>query len=120
MKADRFRECATSQLAAGVLAIATDFHHVRLLGLFTVFAAILAALFGPAVAGGMRAFIFRVFCHKTSPLSLLFELNVILKLANATVKDEKIVELFLNEDLRRLAQHDRAIRISQFHHHRFV
>jgi hypothetical protein len=60
---------AVLELAARVLAIAADFHHMRLLGLFAVFAAILAALLGPAIAGGMRAFIFRIVCHKTSPLS---------------------------------------------------
>ncbi|MGH9931774.1 MAG: hypothetical protein ACREA9_21440 [Pyrinomonadaceae bacterium] len=47
-----------SGLAAFVLAIATYFHHVGLLGLFTILATILAALLGGAVAGRMRAFVF--------------------------------------------------------------
>jgi hypothetical protein len=45
-------------LAARVLAITTYFHHVRLLRLFAVFAAILAAFFGRAITRRMRAFIF--------------------------------------------------------------
>ena len=56
-------------LAAFVLAIATYLHHVRLLGLFTILATILAIFFGRAVARGMRACIFRVLGRKTSLLS---------------------------------------------------
>ena len=43
-------------LATVVLAITTYFHHVRLLSLFAVFAAILTVLFRRAITGGMRAF----------------------------------------------------------------
>jgi hypothetical protein len=60
-----------NRLAAGVLAIATYFHHVRLLSLFAVLAAILAAFLGRTIAGWMRAFVFRILCHKNNPLSAL-------------------------------------------------
>jgi hypothetical protein len=56
-----------NRLAAGVLAITTYFHHVRLLGLFAVLAAILAVFFGRTIAGWMRAFVLLVLCHKTNP-----------------------------------------------------
>jgi hypothetical protein len=59
--------CGPGLLAAGVLAIATYFHHVRFLGLFAVFAAILAALFGRAIARRVRALIFRLLSHKNFP-----------------------------------------------------
>jgi hypothetical protein len=55
-----------SGLAAGVLAITTYFHHMRFFGLFTILATVLTALFGRAVAGGMRAFVFLVLSHKLS------------------------------------------------------
>jgi hypothetical protein len=58
-----------SGLTAGVLAVATYFHHVRLFGLFTILAAILAILFGRTIARRMRAFVFCVLSHKTSLLS---------------------------------------------------
>jgi hypothetical protein len=76
-------------LAAGVLAIAADFHHVRLLGLFAVLAAILAALFGRAITRWVRALGFRVLGHKTSLLSGCFELvSCILKLNTPVVKEQ--------------------------------
>ena len=43
-------------LATVVLTITTYFHHMRFLGLFAVFAAILTALFGWAITSGMRTF----------------------------------------------------------------
>jgi hypothetical protein len=43
-------------LATVVLTITTYFHHVRLLGLFAVFAAILTVLFGRAITSGVRTF----------------------------------------------------------------
>ena len=58
-----------NRLAAVVLAIATYFHHMRLLRLFAVLATILAVLFGRAIARGMRAFVSLIFCHKTILLS---------------------------------------------------
>ena len=58
-----------SGLAAVVLAIATYFHHVRLLGLFTILATILAVFLGRAIARRMRACIFLVLGHNTSLLS---------------------------------------------------
>ena len=54
-------------LTAGVLAIATDFHHMRLLGLFAILATVFAVFLRRAIAGRMRAFVFVVLCHKTFP-----------------------------------------------------
>lgn len=56
-------------LAAVVLAITTYFHHMRLLRLFTVLAAILAIFLSRAIARGMRAFVSLIFYHKTILLS---------------------------------------------------
>lgn len=63
-----------NRLATGVLAITTYFHHMRLLRLFTVLAAILAIFLSRAITRGMRAFVSLIFCHKTILLSdgLLF------------------------------------------------
>ena len=58
-----------SGLTAGVLAVATYFHHVRLFGLFTILAAILAILFRRTIARRMRAFVLCVLSHETSLLS---------------------------------------------------
>jgi len=58
-------------LTAGVLAIATYFHHVRFFGLFTILAAILAILFGRTIARRMRALVFCILSHKTSLLSVV-------------------------------------------------
>jgi hypothetical protein len=70
-KADWFRNCSAvlGNLAAGVLAIATYFHHMRLLGLFAILATVFAAFLRRTIAGGMRTLIFRVLSHKTSLLS---------------------------------------------------
>jgi hypothetical protein len=46
-----------------VLATTTYFHHTSLLGIFAVFAAILAIGLGRTIAGRMRAFAFLI-CHK--------------------------------------------------------
>jgi hypothetical protein len=64
-----------SGLTAGVLAVATYFHHVRFFGFFTILAAILAILFGRTIARRMRAFVFCVLSHKTSLLSGWFVLE---------------------------------------------
>jgi hypothetical protein len=56
-------------LTAGVLAIATDFHYMRLLSIFTVLTAILAVLFGRAITSGMCALVFLLLSHKTTLLS---------------------------------------------------
>lgn len=53
-------------LTAGVLTIAPNFHHMRLLGILTVLTAIFAALFGRAIASGMCAFLL-VLSHKNYP-----------------------------------------------------
>jgi hypothetical protein len=66
-----------SGLTAGVLAIATYFHHVRLFGLFTILAAILAIFFGRTIARRMRAFVFCLLSHKTSLLSGWFVLEAL-------------------------------------------
>lgn len=55
-KADGVAGSLLVWLATVVLTITTDFHHMRFLGLFTVFATILAPLFGRAITGGMRTF----------------------------------------------------------------
>ena len=52
-----------NELTALMLAIATNFHHVRLLCLFTILATVFAVLLRRAIAGGMRAFIFLLVCH---------------------------------------------------------
>ena len=56
-----------SGLTAWVLTIATNFHHVRLLGLFAILATVFAVFLRRAIAGRMRAFVFVVLCHKTFP-----------------------------------------------------
>jgi len=57
-------------LAANVVfAAATDFHYMRLLGVLTILAAILAVLFCRTIAGWMRACFFLIFCHKQPLLS---------------------------------------------------
>ena len=66
-----------SGLTAGVLAIATYFHHVRLFGLFTILAAILAIFFGRTIARRMRAFVFCFLSHKTSLPSGWFVLEAL-------------------------------------------
>jgi len=58
-------------LTSVVLAIAAYFHHMRLLGLLAVFAAILAILFGRTITGGMRAFCGVVFGHTKLPCFLI-------------------------------------------------
>jgi hypothetical protein len=45
-----------------MLAIAADFHHMRLLRLFAILATVFAVFFRRAIAGRMRAFVF-IFCH---------------------------------------------------------
>jgi hypothetical protein len=56
-----------AHLTAGVFAATSDFHNVRFLGFFAVFAAVLATRFGLAVASRMRAFRFALFlCHDVS------------------------------------------------------
>jgi hypothetical protein len=70
-----------------VFATATYFQDMRLLGVLAVFATILAVLLTRAIAGGMRAFISFVLCHKTSPLSGKFVPRFILKLKTPAVKD---------------------------------
>jgi hypothetical protein len=54
-------------LTAWVLAIATNFHHVRFLGFFAILATVFAAFLGRAIAGRMGAFGFLILCHKTFP-----------------------------------------------------
>ena len=104
-----------NRLATGVLAITTYFHHVRLHGLFAVLAAILAVLFRRAIAGWMRAFVFRIFSHKTTLLSeLVGTFRVILELQVSVVKDR------MSFNLRSRAQHDRSLHLAQFQHHGFV
>jgi hypothetical protein len=56
-----------SGLTACVLTIATNFHHVRLLGLFAILATVFAAFLWRAIAGRMGAFGFVILCHKTFP-----------------------------------------------------
>jgi len=46
-----------------VLAITTDFHHVRFLGLFAILATVFAVLLRRAIASRMSAFVFLVLCH---------------------------------------------------------
>jgi hypothetical protein len=56
-------------LTTCVLATATYFQHMSLLGIFTVLAAILAVFLGRTIARGVRAFVFFVLSHKTPLLS---------------------------------------------------
>jgi len=54
-----------SWLSTGiVLATTAYFQHMCFLGILAVFATILAVLGGRAIAGWMRALIFRGLCHK--------------------------------------------------------
>ncbi len=106
---------ALSALAAGVLAIAANFHHVRFFGLFTILAAILAIFFRRAVARWMCAFVFCVFSHKLPCFLFWFVLEVHPKTRELPWSRTKCVC-----DLRSLAQQDRALSVSQFHHHRFL
>lgn len=62
----------TSPLTTVVLATATYFCYMRLLGLLTVFATILAILFGRTITSRMGAFVFLVVCHKSTLLSAKF------------------------------------------------
>src|SRR5258705_7723294 len=80
---------AVSGLTAGVLAIATYFHHVRLFGLFTILAAILAIFLDRTIARGMRAFVFCVLSHKASLLSSWFVLEAYPKTRNFTGQGTK-------------------------------
>jgi hypothetical protein len=57
-----------------VFATATYFQDMRLLGVFAVLATILAVLLGRTIAGGMRALISLILCHKTTLLSGKFVL----------------------------------------------
>jgi len=50
-------------LTTFVLAITTDFHHVRFLGLFAILATVFAVLLRRAIASRMSAFVFLVLCH---------------------------------------------------------
>ena len=50
-----------------MLAIATDFHYVRLLRLFAILATVFAVLFWRAIAGRVGALIFLFVCHRNSP-----------------------------------------------------
>jgi hypothetical protein len=52
-----------------MLAATTDFHYPRFLGVLTVFAAILAALFGWTITGRMSARGLLFFCHIATLLS---------------------------------------------------
>jgi len=69
-----------------VSAAATDFHHMRLLGVLTIFAAILTTLLGRTIAGWMRAYVFLIFCHKQPLLSGEFSPILILRLKHHAVK----------------------------------
>jgi len=73
----------TSGLTAWVLAIATNFHHVRLLGLFAILATVFAVFLGRAIAGRMGAFGFVILCHKTFPAFSLVVLEVDRKTHNS-------------------------------------
>jgi len=55
------RAAEQEHLAAGVFATTSDFHNVRFLGFFAVFATVLAPGFGRTVASRMRAFCFALF-----------------------------------------------------------
>lgn len=68
--------CGPELSTAVVLAITPYFHHVRLLSLFAVFATILAVFFGRAIAGGMRALIFIIVGHNSTPISDKFTFTV--------------------------------------------
>jgi hypothetical protein len=98
------------RLAAGVLAITTYFHHVRLLGLFAILATILAIFLARTIAGWMRTFVFGILCHKTTLLSdwlVQFRtFGVILELHRSVVKHRTSC------NLRSFAQHDRSLRVS--------
>jgi len=59
---------------------------MRLLGVLTIFAAILTTLLGRTVAGWMRAYVFLIFCHKQLLLSGEFLLILILRLKHQPVK----------------------------------
>ena len=85
-------------LTTGVLAITAYFHHMRLLGLLAVFAAILAILFGRAITGGVRTFFGFVFGHKNYPAFLLV-VCVILRLIHPGVKQLAYVFKVLLEQL---------------------
>jgi hypothetical protein len=52
-----------------VFAAATDLHHMRLLGVFAILAAILAVLLRRTIAGWMGAYLFLIICHKQLLLS---------------------------------------------------
>ena len=53
-----------------MFAAATDFHHMRLLGVLAVFAAVLAVLLRRTIAGWMRANVFLIICHNVPPFSV--------------------------------------------------
>ena len=73
-------------LTTFVLAITTDLHHVRLLGLFAILAAILAVFLRRAIAGGMRAFSRCILGHKLPYFLVGPYLSLILRLEAAVVK----------------------------------
>jgi hypothetical protein len=74
-----------SSLATVVLAITAYLHHMGFLGLFAVFATILAILLGGAITGWMRTFCFVVIGHTSFP-AFWFMINAIVKLMNPVVK----------------------------------
>ncbi|HAF14995.1 MAG TPA: hypothetical protein DHU55_00245 [Blastocatellia bacterium] len=79
---------SSAALAAGVvLATTTYFQYVGLLGILAVFAAILAVLFGRAIASRMGAFVFWDISHRTNLLSDGSCFGVILRLKILRVKD---------------------------------
>jgi len=59
---------------------------MRLLGVLTIFAAILTTLLGRTIAGWMRAYVFLIFCHKQPLLSGELLLILILRLNDHAVK----------------------------------
>jgi hypothetical protein len=69
-----------------MFAAATDFHHIRLYRIFTVFAAVLFASGHHAITDIVLTLMGAIVCHKSPSLSGLFSFSFMLELGRVMVK----------------------------------